>query len=230
MNSDLPKVLQPLAGQPLLQHVIRTAERSSRAKICVVYGHGGAAGAGGAAARAGRLGAAGRAAGYRPRRHAGHGHHSRRAHRAGAVRRRAPDRRRLARKTARAGARGALALLSVELDEAAGYGRIVRDDGGRSRRHRRAQGRERRAAADPRGELPDSWRRRPSGCANWLLGVGNDNAQREYYLTDVVAVAVLAGLRVEAVLAEAAEEVMGVNDRMQLAEPRPRCAGGAPRN
>src|SRR6202161_3465421 len=42
MNSDLPKVLQPLAGQPLLQHVIRTARALEPAHIYVVYGHGGA--------------------------------------------------------------------------------------------------------------------------------------------------------------------------------------------
>src|SRR5208283_3706583 len=42
MNSDLPKVLQPLAGQPLLQHVIRTARALNPIRICVVYGHGGA--------------------------------------------------------------------------------------------------------------------------------------------------------------------------------------------
>src|ERR1700733_8827063 len=42
MNSDLPKVLQPLAGQPLLQHVIRTARALEPTNIYVVYGHGGA--------------------------------------------------------------------------------------------------------------------------------------------------------------------------------------------
>ena len=42
MNSDLPKVLQPLAGQPLLQHVIDTARALDPANIYVVYGHGGA--------------------------------------------------------------------------------------------------------------------------------------------------------------------------------------------
>src|SRR3984957_20162470 len=42
MNSDLPKVLQPLAGEPLLQHVIRTARALHPDHIYVVYGHGGA--------------------------------------------------------------------------------------------------------------------------------------------------------------------------------------------
>ena len=42
MNSDLPKVLQPLAGEPLLQHVIRAARELDAAALYVVYGHGGA--------------------------------------------------------------------------------------------------------------------------------------------------------------------------------------------
>src|ERR1700683_4236678 len=52
----------------------------------------------------------------------------------------------------------------------------------------------------------------------WLLGLGRDNSQREYYLTDVVALAVKAKNRVEAVLAPHPDEVMGVNDKIQLAE------------
>ena len=52
----------------------------------------------------------------------------------------------------------------------------------------------------------------------WLLGLGTANSQREYYLTDVVGLAVKSGARVEAVLAPSATEVLGVNDRTQLAE------------
>ena len=43
MQSALPKVLHPLAGKPLLQHVIDTARTLSPSKLCVIYGHGGAA-------------------------------------------------------------------------------------------------------------------------------------------------------------------------------------------
>jgi bifunctional UDP-N-acetylglucosamine pyrophosphorylase/glucosamine-1-phosphate N-acetyltransferase len=53
---------------------------------------------------------------------------------------------------------------------------------------------------------------------DWLLGLGNNNSQREYYLTDVVAGAVYAGARVEAVRTLHAPEVMGVNDKIQLAQ------------
>ena len=56
MKSALPKVLQPLAGQPLLAHVIQAARRLSPAAIHVVYGHGGDARARGTRARAGRAG------------------------------------------------------------------------------------------------------------------------------------------------------------------------------
>jgi bifunctional UDP-N-acetylglucosamine pyrophosphorylase/glucosamine-1-phosphate N-acetyltransferase len=52
----------------------------------------------------------------------------------------------------------------------------------------------------------------------WLLGLDSDNAQREFYLTDVVAAAVKAGNRVDAVPAPSAAEVMGVNDKIQLAQ------------
>ena len=43
MQSALPKVLHPLAGKPLLQHVIDTARSLNPTKLCVIYGHGGAA-------------------------------------------------------------------------------------------------------------------------------------------------------------------------------------------
>ena len=101
--------------------------------------------------------------------------------------------------------------------EAAGYGRIVRDADGQVRaivEHKDAsadelQIREANSGlmAAPAGRLRD-----------WLLGLGTDNSQREYYLTDVVGLAVKAGDRVEAVLAPSATEVLGVNDKIQLAE------------
>ncbi len=52
----------------------------------------------------------------------------------------------------------------------------------------------------------------------WLLGLGRNNSQREYYLTDVVAGAVKAGDRVDAVRTPHAAEVIGVNDKIQLAQ------------
>src|ERR1700739_950487 len=104
MKSALPKVLQPLAGRPLLKHVIDTARSLDPAAIHVVYGHGGErvrealggeAGARGLEARArgggggaGRLGSAGAAPRYGARAAAGHAPDSGRARGAGALRRR----------------------------------------------------------------------------------------------------------------------------------------------
>src|ERR1700722_8406419 len=126
MNSDLPKVLQPLAGQPLLKHVIRTAQSLGPANIYVVYGHGGAqvqAALGTAPVewvlQANQLGT---------------GHAVMQAmcvipdeHIVLVLYGDVPLIRAAALEKLVAAARGgALAVLSVELDDAAGYGRIVR--------------------------------------------------------------------------------------------------------
>jgi bifunctional UDP-N-acetylglucosamine pyrophosphorylase/glucosamine-1-phosphate N-acetyltransferase len=112
---------------------------------------------------------------------------------------------------------GALAILSVRLDQAAGYGRIVRDPMGLVRaivEHKDASADELKIKEANSGLMAA-----PAGrLRGWLLGLGTENSQREYYLTDVVGLAVKAGDRVEAVLAPSATEVLGVNDRIQLAE------------
>src|SRR5882757_8872047 len=131
MNSDLPKVLQPLAGEPLLQHVIRTARALDPGNIYVVYGHGGAEVQQAFAhedvewvLQADQLGT-------------GHA-----VMQAMCV---IPDdhtvlvlygdvpliRPACLKKLVDAADAGTLALLTVNLDEAAGYGRIVRDADGR---------------------------------------------------------------------------------------------------
>jgi bifunctional UDP-N-acetylglucosamine pyrophosphorylase/glucosamine-1-phosphate N-acetyltransferase len=111
---------------------------------------------------------------------------------------------------------GALALLSVELADATGYGRIVRGADGQviaivehrdaSPEHLQIRELNSGLMAAPAGKLRE-----------WLLGLGSNNSQREYYLTDVVAGAVKAGDRVEAVRVASAAEVAGVNDKVQLA-------------
>ncbi|MGO9513288.1 MAG: bifunctional UDP-N-acetylglucosamine diphosphorylase/glucosamine-1-phosphate N-acetyltransferase GlmU [Steroidobacteraceae bacterium] len=217
MNSDMPKVLQPLAGQPLLQHVIRTARALNPDYICVVYGHGGAQVQAALhhehvdwilqAEQLGTGHAVMQAMSVIPDDHTvlvlygdvpliG-----------------APS---LQRLVAGAG-EGALAVLSVSLDEVAGYGRIVRDSQGRVSaivEHHDAS-----AAQLNIREANSGLMAAPAGrLREWLLGLGTNNVQREYYLTDVVAAAVQAGDRVEAVPAASAAEVMGVNDRIQLAQ------------
>jgi len=217
MNSDLPKVLQPLAGQPLLKHVIRTAHALDPQKIYVVYGHGGA-----------RVQAA------LHHEHVdwilqadqlGTGHAVMQAmsvipddHTVLVLYGDVPLIGTLSLKQLVAAAgEGALAVLSVNLDEAAGYGRIVRDSHGHVSaivEHHDAS-----AAQLQIREANSGLMAAPAArLREWLLGLGRDNVQREYYLTDVVAGAVQAGARVDAVLAASAAEVMGVNDRIQLAQ------------
>ena len=217
MNSDLPKVLQPLAGRPLLHHVIGTARELSPANIYVVYGHGGAQVQAALGhehiewiLQADQLGT---------------GHAVMQAmcvipddHTVLVLYGDVPLVRTatLAKLVAAAGA-GALSLLSVNLDDAWGYGRIVRDAEGHVC-----------AIVEQKDASPEQLRIRevnsglmaaPAGrLREWLLGLGRNNAQREYYLTDVVAGAVQAGDRVEATRCANPAEVMGVNDKIQLAQ------------
>jgi bifunctional UDP-N-acetylglucosamine pyrophosphorylase/glucosamine-1-phosphate N-acetyltransferase len=217
MNSDLPKVLQPLAGQPLLQHVIDTALELAPANIYVVYGHGGAQVQAALSQenvewilQAEQLGT-------------GHAvmqamcvipdDHTVLVLYGDVPLIRAPS----LKKLIAAADAGALAILSVDLDDAVGYGRIIRGADGqvsaiveqRDASPEQLQIRELNSGlmAAPAGRLRD-----------WLLGLGRNNSQREYYLTDVVAGAVQAGDRVDAVRTAHAAEVMGVNDKIQLAQ------------
>jgi bifunctional UDP-N-acetylglucosamine pyrophosphorylase/glucosamine-1-phosphate N-acetyltransferase len=217
MNSDLPKVLQPLAGQPLLSHVIRTARALNPANVYVVYGHGGPQVRAAFdhedvdwVLQAEQLGT---------------GHAVMQAMSA------VPDdhtvlvlygdvpliRTATLQALTVAANAGALAILSVSLDQAAGYGRIVRDPTGLVRaivEHKDASADELKIKEANSGLMAA-----PAGrLRGWLLGLGTENSQREYYLTDVVGLAVKSGDRVEAVLAPSATEVLGVNDRIQLAE------------
>ena len=217
MNSDLPKVLQPLAGQPLLHHVIRTALELAPNNIYVVYGHGGAQVQAALPhapvewiLQADQLGT-------------GHA-----VMQAMSV---IPDDHTLLvlygdvplirvpslKKLIAAADAGALAVLSVDLDDAMGYGRILRGADG----HVCAIVEQRDASPDELQirELNSGLMAAPAGrLRDWLLGLGTNNSQREYYLTDVVVGAVRAGNRVDAVRTANASEVMGVNDKRQLAQ------------
>jgi bifunctional UDP-N-acetylglucosamine pyrophosphorylase/glucosamine-1-phosphate N-acetyltransferase len=110
-----------------------------------------------------------------------------------------------------------LALLSVILRDPTGYGRIVRDNAGNVFRiveHKDANTKERAINEGNTGILaaPAKLLRQ------WLAALKNDNAQGEYYLTDIVTMAVKAGCRIAAVVAPTETEVLGVNDKIQLAE------------
>ncbi len=225
MNSDLPKVLQPLAGRPLLQHVIQTARALEPANVYVVYGHGGAQ------VQAALREEKGAAAIAFPNiewvlqaQQLGTGHAVMQAMCV------IPDdhtvlvlygdvplvRPPSLKKLLAAAGEGALAVLSVNLDDAAGYGRIVRSADGQIRaivEHKDASPEELQIR-----ELNTGILAAPAGrLREWLLGLGSNNSAREYYLTDVVALAVQAGDRVAGIPAATPAEVMGVNDKIQLA-------------
>jgi bifunctional UDP-N-acetylglucosamine pyrophosphorylase/glucosamine-1-phosphate N-acetyltransferase len=216
MRSDLPKVLQPLAGHPLLAHAYATAQALKPALIHVVYGHGGER------VRQSLIG---------PNLHWAHqaeqlgtGHALQVAMPA------IPDdhtvlvlygdvpllrEQTLHELLALAGPK-ALALLTVELADPAGYGRIVRDARGAVRRiveQRDARPRELKIRECNTGVLAAPARL----LRGWLRKLGNDNAQGEYYLTDVIAMAVRARVPVKPLVSADPMEVLGVNDRLQLA-------------
>jgi UDP-N-acetylglucosamine diphosphorylase/glucosamine-1-phosphate N-acetyltransferase len=112
-----------------------------------------------------------------------------------------------------------LALLTIELADASGYGRIVRDPGqGAAVRaiveHKDASAAQRAIREVYTGMLaaPTAWLKRA------VMALGNDNAQQEYYLTDIVAMAVAEGVPVVATQAASETEVLGVNSAAQLAD------------
>jgi bifunctional UDP-N-acetylglucosamine pyrophosphorylase/glucosamine-1-phosphate N-acetyltransferase len=216
MKSERPKVLHALAGRPLLQHVLDTVRRLEADHTIVITGHG--ADSVEAAASTPGLTFVRQA----PQRGTGHAVQQ-------AVPSLAPEGTTLilngdvplvAESTARAlvqacgGAR--LALLTVTLADPAGYGRIVRDG-----EQVRAIVEHKDASAAQRGiaEVYTGMMAAPSALlARWVMQLTDDNAQREYYLTDVVAMAVAEGVPVVAVPASGETEVLGVNSPAQLAE------------
>ena len=216
MRSDLPKVLQPLAGRPLLAHVLEVARGLDPAGIHVVYGHGGE--------RVPQALAADDLAWVCQAEQLGTGH---------AVAQALPgipdaatvlvlygDVPLLERATLEAlvaaAADDRLALLTVSLDDPTGYGRIVRDAAGpvlRIVEEKDADAATRRIAEVNTGILATTRAR----LHDWLGRVGNTNSQGEYYLTDVVGLAVDDGVEVTAASAPTEEEVLGVNTKAQLA-------------
>ncbi len=216
MRSSLPKVLQPLAGQPLLGHVLGTARELLADDVCVVYGHGGE-----------RVPETVGDDGMRWTLQAeqlGTGHAVQQAmpgtpdgNRALVLFGDVPllttgTLRRLLEQTAG----DELAVLTVEMDDPTGYGRIVREGdnvvGIVEQKDATAEQQAIREINTGVMLCPASRLRA------WLDNLGNDNVQGEYYLTDVVAMAVTDGVRVRGIKADNWTEVMGINDKKQLAE------------
>ncbi|MEP6547950.1 MAG: bifunctional UDP-N-acetylglucosamine diphosphorylase/glucosamine-1-phosphate N-acetyltransferase GlmU [Gammaproteobacteria bacterium] len=217
MNSDLPKVLQPLAGQPLLQHVIHTARALDPANIYVVYGHGGAQVQSALSHEAVEW--------VLQAEQLGTGHAVMQAMCV------IPDahcvlvlygdvpliRTPTLKKLVTVADEGSLALLSVGVDDATGYGRVIRAADGRVTaivEHKDATAEQLQIR-----EVNSGIMAAPAGrLRELLLRLGRSNSAREFYLTDVVAGAVTSNHRVEAVRAVRAAEVVGVNDKIQLAQ------------
>lgn len=217
MRSALPKVLHPLAGKPILSHVLDTARRLSPEKICVIYGYGGER--------------VRQTVGDDPNliwveqaQQLGTGH---------AVKQALPYLEKgsatlvlfgdvplvksntLEELIGKARADN-LVLLTVELDNPTGYGRIVRDS-----ETNRVQ-----AIVEEKDALPSQKAIREINTGimilpsmyleSWLDRLSNNNTQGEYYLTDIIAMAVDDGIQIETSNPSSEWEVVGVNDKVQL--------------
>jgi bifunctional UDP-N-acetylglucosamine pyrophosphorylase/glucosamine-1-phosphate N-acetyltransferase len=224
MRSDLPKVLHPLAGRPLLAHVLGTAAGLNPESICVVYGHGGEA------VREALVSAAPNLNWARQEPQLGTGHALMQALPylkdsaqtlvlyGDVPLTRLETLRRLCEAAGNNGKAG-LGLLTIELDDPTGYGRIVRQpqkDGGCVTRI--VEQKDASATELAIREVNTGIMAIPTArLKTWLEKLGNDNTQKEYYLTDIVALAVAEGVPVVTAHPDAAWETLGVNSRSQMA-------------
>ncbi len=216
MHSALPKVLHLLAGRPLVAHVLAAARSLSPRALCLVVGHGGEE------VRAALAAPDLTFVTQNPPRGTGD-----------AVRRALPaladdgvtlvvngDCPLISTATlaavAELAAGGRLALLTAVVSDPNGLGRIVRDGEGTVR----AIVEEKDATPDERAiaEIYTGVLAAPTVLLrSWVAALRDDNVQKEFYLTDVVGMAVAAGVPVDARLAASEQDVLGVNDRAQLA-------------
>jgi bifunctional UDP-N-acetylglucosamine pyrophosphorylase/glucosamine-1-phosphate N-acetyltransferase len=215
MRSKLPKVLQPLAGQPLLGHVIHTAKQLHAQNIITIYGHGGDLVKNSFqhehiqwVEQAEQLGT---------------GH---------AVQVTLPVlpqdgislilygdvplvRQQTLEQLLDASSQTGIGMITLTVDNPTGYGRIVRENGQIQAivEHKDASDAQRQIQEINTGIYCVS----NAKLHEWLPKLSNNNAQGEYYLTDIVEMAVAEGLEIASIQPEQAFEVEGVNDRIQLA-------------
>jgi bifunctional UDP-N-acetylglucosamine pyrophosphorylase/glucosamine-1-phosphate N-acetyltransferase len=215
MRSDLPKVLHPIGGRPLLAHVLDAALALKPRKTVVVHGHG-----------ADKVRAAFAQAPVEwvlqsEQLGTGHAVQQAMAHTShdgeililyGDVPLVRPESLKRLVEAAREG----VAVMTTEVDEPKGYGRIVRKADGSVERiveEKDASSAERAIREINAGFMALNGKR----LGGWLGKIGNRNAQKEYYLTDVVTLAVKEGVRVAAVKVDDPVEVAGVNSKAELA-------------
>ena len=216
MRSNLPKVLQPLAGRPLLAHVLDCSAALAADDVCIVYGHGAEAVRNEFpddslrwALQAEQLGT---------------------GHAVQQAMPETPDNNRVlilfgdvplltsatCQRLLEETPDDDMAVLTVDMDNPTGYGRIIRERGDVRRivEEKDAGPEEKTVCEINTGVLvcPAAKLKR------WLDNLGNDNVQGEYYLTDAVAMAVNDGVTVHGIKADSYVEVMGINDKKQLAE------------
>jgi bifunctional UDP-N-acetylglucosamine pyrophosphorylase/glucosamine-1-phosphate N-acetyltransferase len=222
MQSALPKVLHPLAGKPLLRHVIDTARSLSPKKLCVIYGHGGAAVPSAVQAWSAEGEVAIDTALQQPQLGTGHAVIQALPH----IDRQAPT---LVlygdvplttgaslQRLIEAAGEDKLAILTVVQDNPFGLGRIVRENGNIVRIVEEKDASEaERAIKEINSGIMVIPTRYLDG---WLNSLQNNNAQGEYYLTDIVAQAVASGVPVVSAQPSNEWEVAGVNSKVQLAE------------
>lgn len=215
MRSNLPKVLQPLAGRPLLGHVIETAKKLQAANIITIYGHGGDLVRNAFNQE--------KIEWVEQTEQLGTGH---------AVKVTLPVlakegvslilsgdvpcvQQSTLQKLVEASTETGIGLVTLTLEDSTGYGRIVRKNGKIQAivEHKDATEEQRQIKEINTGIYCVS----NAKLHEWLPKLSNENAQGEYYLTDIVAMAIADGMEIASIQPEFAFEVEGVNDRIQLA-------------
>lgn len=217
MKSVLPKVMQPLAGRPLLRHVVDTATRLAAVRTVVVYGHGGEL--------------VQKAFAAEPLLWAEQAEQKGTGHAVLMALPQLPEHGKtlilygdvplttaatLADLINKVGDGASMGLITLEMENPTGYGRIVRNGSGQVVRI--VEQKDASEAEKTIREVNTGIFCVPNALLHrWLPKLGNQNAQGEYYLTDIIAMASAEGVAIETVQPEAPWEVDGINDKLQLA-------------